>query len=222
MVAEQTDVELPAVDVLLDEGVGLEALVDEPDALDYDTSFKQPAQAAIYAPDPYRSSDHDPVIVGLDLAASARTLKQTARGHLAELLPTGSSKDDKRIEKAIESIDDSLDPDRWVDDSTLDAEDGKKVFDDEKKAAKELSKVSGSSADAAQLAVDLLIRADDQIAGDAIDAAIDAGGDAQKIAKAQSELAKAADAVADGDFDKAIGKFKKAWEHAIKAVEDDD
>lgn len=42
---------------------------DEPDLIDYDTSFKQPAQDALYAPDPYRSSDHDPVIVGLDLNA---------------------------------------------------------------------------------------------------------------------------------------------------------
>ena len=40
---------------------------DEPDLLDYDTRFKGPNQDAIYAPDPYRSSDHDPVIVGLDL-----------------------------------------------------------------------------------------------------------------------------------------------------------
>lgn len=40
---------------------------DEPDLIDFDTSFKQPAQDAIYAPDPYRSSDHDPVIVGMDL-----------------------------------------------------------------------------------------------------------------------------------------------------------
>jgi predicted extracellular nuclease len=39
---------------------------DEPDLIDYDTSFKQPNQQAIYAPDAYRSSDHDPVIVGLD------------------------------------------------------------------------------------------------------------------------------------------------------------
>jgi predicted extracellular nuclease len=41
---------------------------DEPDLLDYDTSFKQPAQAALYEPNAYRSSDHDPVIVGLDLS----------------------------------------------------------------------------------------------------------------------------------------------------------
>jgi uncharacterized protein len=38
---------------------------DEPDLIDYDTSFKQPAQQAIFAPDAYRSSDHDPVIVAL-------------------------------------------------------------------------------------------------------------------------------------------------------------
>ena len=40
---------------------------DEPDLIDYDMSFKLPAQDAIYAPDPYRSSDHDPVIIGLDV-----------------------------------------------------------------------------------------------------------------------------------------------------------
>ncbi|MAT42322.1 MAG: hypothetical protein CL609_08280 [Anaerolineaceae bacterium] len=40
---------------------------DEADLIDYDMSFKQDAQDAIYAPDPYRSSDHDPVIIGLSL-----------------------------------------------------------------------------------------------------------------------------------------------------------
>ncbi|WKZ44184.1 MAG: ExeM/NucH family extracellular endonuclease [Anaerolineales bacterium] len=40
---------------------------DEPDLIDYDTSFKKPAQDLIYAADPYRSSDHDPVVVGLNL-----------------------------------------------------------------------------------------------------------------------------------------------------------
>jgi predicted extracellular nuclease len=42
---------------------------DEPDILDYDTTFKQNAQDALYEPNAYRSSDHDPVIVGLDLLA---------------------------------------------------------------------------------------------------------------------------------------------------------
>lgn len=42
---------------------------DEPDILDYDTTFKQSAQDALYEPNPYRSSDHDPVVVGLELDA---------------------------------------------------------------------------------------------------------------------------------------------------------
>jgi len=38
---------------------------DEPDLIDYDMSYKLDAQDALYAPDAYRSSDHDPVIVSL-------------------------------------------------------------------------------------------------------------------------------------------------------------
>jgi hypothetical protein len=40
---------------------------DEPDILDYDTSFKSDTQDALFAVNPYRSSDHDPVLVGLAL-----------------------------------------------------------------------------------------------------------------------------------------------------------
>ena len=43
---------------------------DEPDLIDYDMSFKAPAQDALYAPDAYRSSDHDPVIITLDMNAA--------------------------------------------------------------------------------------------------------------------------------------------------------
>lgn len=39
---------------------------DEPSLIDYDTTFKKDAQDALYAPDAYRSSDHDPVLVGFD------------------------------------------------------------------------------------------------------------------------------------------------------------
>jgi predicted extracellular nuclease len=42
---------------------------DEPTILDYDTTFKPPAQDALYEPNQYRVSDHDPVLVGLDLNA---------------------------------------------------------------------------------------------------------------------------------------------------------
>lgn len=43
---------------------------DEPTVLDYNLEFKTPAQVeSFYAADPFRSSDHDPVLVGLNLRA---------------------------------------------------------------------------------------------------------------------------------------------------------
>ena len=39
---------------------------DEPDLLDYGMTFKQPAQAALFEPNEFRSSDHDAVRVGID------------------------------------------------------------------------------------------------------------------------------------------------------------
>jgi predicted extracellular nuclease len=39
---------------------------DEPDILDYDTTFKKPAQDALFEPNEFRSADHDAVLVGLD------------------------------------------------------------------------------------------------------------------------------------------------------------
>jgi len=39
---------------------------DEPDIFDYDTTFKPAAQDALYEVNPYRTSDHDPVLVGLN------------------------------------------------------------------------------------------------------------------------------------------------------------
>lgn len=45
---------------------------DEASVLDYNTDFKTPAQIAdLYAPNEFRTSDHDPVVVGLDLASQA-------------------------------------------------------------------------------------------------------------------------------------------------------
>jgi predicted extracellular nuclease len=40
---------------------------DEPDILDYDMTYKADAQDLLYEPNAFRSSDHDPVIIGLDL-----------------------------------------------------------------------------------------------------------------------------------------------------------
>ena len=41
---------------------------DEPDIIDYDMTYKADAQDLLYAPDAYRSSDHDPVIIKLSFS----------------------------------------------------------------------------------------------------------------------------------------------------------
>ncbi|WP_448006638.1 ExeM/NucH family extracellular endonuclease [Agromyces bauzanensis] len=51
---------------------------DEPSLIDYDMTFKKDPQDALYAPDAYRSSDHDPVLIGLELDNVAPELEVTA------------------------------------------------------------------------------------------------------------------------------------------------
>jgi predicted extracellular nuclease len=53
---------------------------DEPDVVDYDTTFKPAAQEALYEPNAYRSSDHDPIIVGLDLRPMCNGVDATISG----------------------------------------------------------------------------------------------------------------------------------------------
>jgi hypothetical protein len=53
---------------------------DEPDILDYDMTFKKDAQDALYEPNAYRSSDHDPVIVGLLLEGDDVYVSANSRG----------------------------------------------------------------------------------------------------------------------------------------------
>lgn len=59
---------------------------DEPDAFDYNEDL--PAPAALYAPDPYRSSDHDPVVVGINTAPLMTILSSfeaRTRRHVVQL-----------------------------------------------------------------------------------------------------------------------------------------
>jgi predicted extracellular nuclease len=187
---------------------------DEPDLIDYDTSFKQPAQDAIYAPDAYRSSDHDPVVVGLELT-TARSQKESALAELAGLLPTGSAMDDTFIEKAMGRIEDSLTPSLWTDASALDPETGGRVFDREHQAVRELEKVTTVDT---QTAIDALLDADRQIALRQLSIAILGGGDPRRIAQARGNMADAAANLAAGDYANAVLDYKKAWTNALKAL----
>ncbi len=195
---------------------------DEPDALDYDTSFKQDAQDAIYAPDAFRSSDHDPVIVGLDLdfpaPATARDFKEVARDDLSAALPTGNLWSDFLISRAIIRIDQSLTSSYWIDDSTLDPKQGWRVFINELLAVSLLSRVGGDAQDEAQAAIDNLVAADELLANTALSIAIEAGGDHRDIARAERELERAADDLERGRSDRAIMHYLKAWSYSIRAL----
>ncbi len=57
---------------------------DEPAVLDYNVEFKSAGlQASLFAPDPFRSSDHDPVIIGLNLTPPP--VRYTFGGFLAPI-----------------------------------------------------------------------------------------------------------------------------------------
>jgi len=51
---------------------------DEADILDYDMTYKKAAEQDLYSPDPYRSSDHDPVVVSLQLGDAQPSQSPTA------------------------------------------------------------------------------------------------------------------------------------------------
>jgi predicted extracellular nuclease len=62
---------------------------DEPDLLDYDVSNKPSTVDQIYEPNQYRTSDHDPVLVGLDLDAPP-TFQFVAGGSCSTVANGGS------------------------------------------------------------------------------------------------------------------------------------
>lgn len=146
----------------------------------------------------------------------ARTLKTNVLAELTALLPTGDARVDLRIEKALEHLSKSLVPELWLDDATLSAE-GKRVFQEEEKAVHELEKIEHTLPAAADAIADLL-EADRQLAEDALDAALAAGGDPREIEKAQRELVRLQQDLDDGAAAKAVHHYRKAWEKAQQAV----
>ncbi len=85
---------------------------DEPPALDYQ-DWNLPANQTT---DEFRSSDHDPVVVGLYLGGSIATINR-AISELEDALPTGDSATDSWIAKAIERLESSINDRYWDDDS---------------------------------------------------------------------------------------------------------
>ncbi|NNL14223.1 MAG: ExeM/NucH family extracellular endonuclease [Acidimicrobiia bacterium] len=189
---------------------------DEPSGLDYN-SFNQPG---LYQPDEFRSSDHDPVVIGLELY-TAKDLKTQALPALAALLPGADKATKRRVNNAIARVGDSLNEDWWVEGSGSEIT-THKVFDQERRAIVQLELVVASGVDqaaAAQAVIDELVEADRMLAQVAIYAAIAGDGDPFYIAAALDYVAMAAADIAAGLYNEAVNNYKEAWKLAIEALE---
>jgi predicted extracellular nuclease len=190
---------------------------DEPDILDYDTSFKSDNQDAIFdGTSPFRSSDHDPVIIGLNLANPMGD-KAAVAANLAALLPTDDANTERRLNSAIVDVEASLNPAWWTSDQTIT---NAKVFDNERQAIAQLALVvadGGPEAADASDAIMVLLNADRQLAQIELIAAIARDGRASKIADAQAAMADAAAYAAAGMYVDAVNAYKAAWRAATSA-----
>ena len=162
---------------------------------------------------------------GETLAATPRGIKELTLERLRL-----HADESKEIEKAIKSLDKSLEAKLWLDDSHLDLKNGDKVLKEERKAVKELEKalkekgkddLSEEAREWVELAIDDLAAADrlletifiDEVAGEE-------ALDSKRQDKVDKELAKGDEERADGDAEKAIEHYGKAWEHAEKALKE--
>jgi hypothetical protein len=156
------------------------------------------------------------VIVGLNLADPMGDT-EAVLADLAGLLPTGDANTDRRLNKAVDSIEASLNPSWWTSDQTIT---NKNAFDNHRDAVVQLELIlaaGGAEAAAAQTAIDVLVNADRQLAQIELIAAIARGGRATKIADAQAAMADAAVLTAAGLYNEGVNAYKKAWDAATKA-----
>lgn len=153
------------------------------------------------------------VILGKD---APKILKQNTRDELSALVVT-DKRDQKRIDRADKAIGQSLDDRLWQDDYTL-TKHGKKVFDKEKKAVRQLIKVK--SVDVSDI-ITALVTVDKSLAQYAIDSIPTDTGDKKidkKLAKANKEMKKGQEHIEEDEPDKAINHYKKAWKYAQNAL----
>jgi len=153
---------------------------------------------------------------GVVAIMSSRQAKQDARAALAALLPTGDANNDLRIGKAVSSIDQSLDTGLWLSGSRLSPQ-GVQVFEQEKQAVSELSKIENPSPEVTR-AVSMLVEVDRVLAQTAVNDALAASGSQDFIRKAQGSMDEGLAALGAGDFETAVGFFAKTWQFAVQAV----
>jgi hypothetical protein len=152
-----------------------------------------------------------------------QAVKQDVLDQVNATLAGASKHDADKLKDVSKKLTDALMPSNWIDASHLVAKGGDHVFDDQKDAVGkllDLLKDKNTQIPAATLQgwIDSLVAADSVLAQTEITDATNAGGDAKKLADAQKEMAKAADSLAKGKPDEAIGHYKNAWHKAEESV----
>jgi pullulanase-type alpha-1,6-glucosidase len=125
---------------------------------------------------------------------------------------------DEKVAKAIKELGKSLDEKYWAGDDTLDPKHGKKAFDRWRKAVHELEKVSDLDP-AIMEAIEAIVAEAERFATMAYEEALAAGAGEKDVAKIMKELDKAAAEYDEGDYDKAVEHYRKAWVRAMKTLD---
>lgn len=206
---------------------------DEIPLFDYNDDERNDGEAAfeeesdtlpLYEPNAYRTSDHDPVIVGLNLVISPRPAKQSVLDDLIALRSTVTNRRDaEKLNDAIKHLTRALYPFLWEDDNHLSPRHGYKVFEEEKNAVNTLTWIlrdrrTSLPKETIQEYIDILVKVDRRLAEIAIEDAIAQSGRARDIARAQDALERGDRLATYGRLEAAIEQYRNAWNHAIRAV----
>ena len=201
---------------------------DEPRVLDYNDDIVDAGERSsefmqeLFDPNiVYRSSDHDPVIVGLELGGtSAKDLKREAKATVADLIPSGDSVVDESLRFAKSRISQSLRSKYWLNANKL-RNNGAAVFTHEYNAARKLDPIAagdGPVAVGAGAAESKLVAADYLLARYELERAIANGGKPWKVGQAEAALARGEAAMAAGDYLQAIEEYRWSWMRARQAT----
>lgn len=143
---------------------------------------------------------------------------QQVRNSLATLLPSGNSKTDQSLQKAIAKLDQGLSPAFWqLPAGNHLSSQGEKAFHRLRDAIKELRKLNAPPA-AVTAAIDTVTGLGRTLAEQAIAAATTAGGNAKQLAKATKEMTKAQQDLANQRPDLAFAHYEEAWQAAQSAL----
>jgi len=140
------------------------------------------------------------------------------RTSLAGLLPSGDSKLDNALQKAISKLDQGLATQYWQADGNHLTVKGEHAFDRLRDAVKELAKLKNPPP-AVSASINTLVSVTRTLAQTALDEAIAAGGTSKLIAKAQKEMTKAQQDLNKNQSANAMSHYEKAWEYAQDALD---